>query len=260
MKKKKKVLSVLFSISLLLATVGCTNNIMSVGSEIKESSNDAQTTTYEELTTFDGVVVDSPTIITEPLTKPYHDVDKYMYTTEKVNLREEDNTESEIIDKVNQYNKVKVNSTNDDWYSVVTDGDLEGFISAKYLKDLGETFVEVDISDQTLSLYVDDELDYTADVVTGKKGVHDTRLGCNPIYDKDNRGRLLRGADYPDGVYVKRWMPFDGGIGLHDASWRSSFGGDAYLNGSHGCVNMKFEDVDHVYKKVKVGTNVLVHK
>ena len=71
---------------------------------------------------------------------------------------------------------------------------------------------------------------------------------------------LLKGEDYEDGVWVDRWMPFDGGIGLHDASWRSDFGGDAYLNGSHGCVNMRFEDADYVFDRVDVGTNVLVHK
>ena len=33
-------------------------------------------------------------------------------------------------------------------------------------------------------------------------------------------------------------MPFDGGIGFHDASWRDEFGGDIYLtDGSHGCIN-----------------------
>ena len=38
---------------------------------------------------------------------------------------------------------------------------------------------------------------------------------------------------------VKYWMPFNGGIGLHDAVWQSAFGGERYkTKGSHGCVNL----------------------
>ena len=55
-------------------------------------------------------------------------------------------------------------------------------------------------------------------------------------------------------------MPFDGGEGIHDATWRNNFDNDAYINGSHGCVNMKYDDSKEVYKNVSVGTEVLVHK
>ncbi len=256
------MLTVLFSISLLLVSAGCSKNIVSnIIPEAPISTSNEQT----EYEAFDGVDVQSSITVpttTEPTTKAYHDVDKYMYTTETVNIREEDNTDCEVIDKVSQFNKVKAVETNGDWYSVITDDNVEGYVSAKYLKDLGDTFVEVDISDQTLYLYVDDKMDHEAPVVTGKKGVHDTRLGCNPIYlhNEEKPGKLLKGEDYEDGVWVDRWMPFDGGIGLHDASWRSDFSSDAYLNGSHGCVNMRFEDADYVFDRVDVGTNVLVHK
>ena len=34
-------------------------------------------------------------------------------------------------------------------------------------------------------------------------------------------------------------MPFYGGYGFHDASWRSKFGGSIYnYSGSHGCINL----------------------
>lgn len=52
---------------------------------------------------------------------------------------------------------------------------------------------------------------------------------------------VLRGSQKADGTYeyeekVEYWMPFDGGIGFHDAPWRDEFGGDIYLtSGSHGC-------------------------
>ena len=56
-------------------------------------------------------------------------------------------------------------------------------------------------------------------------------------------------------------MPFNGGIGLHDASWRSKFGGNIYVNnGSHGCVNIPPEYADDIFEIVNKGTKVLVQK
>ena len=49
------------------------------------------------------------------------------------------------------------------------------------------------------------------------------------------KDRVLRGAKKADGTYeyespVSYWMPFNGGIGFHDATWRSKFGGTIYQN------------------------------
>lgn len=53
------------------------------------------------------------------------------------------------------------------------------------------------------------------------------------------RDATLKGQGYASPV--KFWMPFNGGIGFHDASWRNTFGGTIYKkNGSHGCVNMPY--------------------
>ena len=85
-----------------------------------------------------------------------------------------------------------------------------------------------------------------------------TRSGLFKIYAKQV-DRYLTGEDY--NTYVNYWMPFDGGIGLHDASWRKKFGGDIYLtDGSHGCVNIPKDITDDIFEKVSVGTKVLVHK
>ena len=47
--------------------------------------------------------------------------------------------------------------------------------------------------------------------------------------------------------------------GIHDASWRSSFGGEIYkYNGSHGCINMPYYNVSKLYDMVQVGTPVHV--
>ena len=57
---------------------------------------------------------------------------------------------------------------------------------------------------------------------------------------------VLRGANYT--TPVKYWMPFNGNVGMHDASWRQSFGGDIYLeNGSHGCINLPVKMAEEIY-------------
>ena len=54
-------------------------------------------------------------------------------------------------------------------------------------------------------------------------------------------------------------MPFNRGIGFHDATWRSRFGGEIYLTaGSHGCVNLPFAAAKELYENVYSGLPVVV--
>ncbi len=70
---------------------------------------------------------------------------------------------------------------------------------------------------------------------------------------------MLIGDDYE--TPVTYWMPFIGelGIGFHDASWRSSFGGDIYKNsGSHGCVNLPVSAAEQLFNIVYDGMPVIL--
>ncbi|MFR2213749.1 MAG: L,D-transpeptidase family protein [Ruminococcus sp.] len=50
-------------------------------------------------------------------------------------------------------------------------------------------------------------------------------------------------------------MPFNGGIGFHDATWQAYFGGDRYTYaGSHGCINMPLDAAATLYSIID--TNV----
>ena len=72
------------------------------------------------------------------------------------------------------------------------------------------------------------------------------------------KGKNADGSDYASPVTY--WMPFNGGIGMHDATWRSTFGGKIYLNaGSHGCVNMPYQKAGSVYNNVSAGYPIVVH-
>lgn len=132
----------------------------------------------------------------------------------------------------------------------------EGFVRGE--NDIGETFIEVDMDGQHLYYYMDGELVFETDVVTGKTAGNrrGTPEGVNFVYAKQ-RNRTLHGADYES--FVKYWMPVVDNIGIHDASWRKSFGGEIYKkNGSHGCINLPSGVTGELYDMVKIGTPVVM--
>ena len=124
--------------------------------------------------------------------------------------------------------------------------------------DIGKTYIEVDMTQQKLYYYEDAELKLETDVVTGNVSHGtDTPEGVNYVYAKQTN-RILRGANYAS--FVKYWMPVNKGIGIHDASWRSSFGGTIYkTNGSHGCVNVPTSVAGELYEMVEIGTPVVMY-
>ena len=49
-------------------------------------------------------------------------------------------------------------------------------------------------------------------------------------------------------------MTFNGGIGIHDASWRSEFGGKIYkTGGSHGCINSPDYLAKAIFDNIEAG-------
>lgn len=122
------------------------------------------------------------------------------------------------------------------------------------LNDLGNTYIEVDLSNQHMYYYQSGSLIFDSEFVSGNMSYSDrqTHAGIFTLYSKTSPS-VLRGDKKPDGTYeyeepVDYWMPFDGGIGFHDAPWRDAFGGDIYLtNGSHGCVNLPPENAAVLY-------------
>ena len=126
--------------------------------------------------------------------------------------------------------------------------------------DLGGTYVEVDLDKQHLYLYVNGKKKAEGDICSGS--VADgcaTPAGLYTIKTKDY-DRYLVGEGYRDWVHY--FMPFNGGIGLHDSTWREAdeYGGDVYLeSGSHGCINMPLELVKTVDEYIDVGDYVILY-
>lgn len=126
--------------------------------------------------------------------------------------------------------------------------------------DLGGTYVEVDLDKQHLYLYVNGKKKAEGDICSGS--VADgcaTPAGLYTIKTKDY-DRYLVGVGYRDWVHY--FMPFNGGIGLHDSTWREAdeYGGNVYLeSGSHGCINMPLELVKTVDEYIDVGDYVILY-
>lgn len=119
--------------------------------------------------------------------------------------------------------------------------------------------IMVSIEKQKLWYYRHGKLQLTSNVVTGMKNVWDTKKGSFRIRSKA-QGTYLTGDDYR--TWVNYWMLIDYGsqIGLHDATWRSSFGGSIYLsNGSHGCVNLPYWVAQTIFNSAPVGILVLIY-
>ena len=169
--------------------------------------------------------------------------------------------------------------------------------------ELGDTYVEIDLSAQHLWYYEDGALQLESDIVSGTYtnasrrtpgGVYDLDYkqkdrilrgqkqqvvtevqvpvevvvpGTDPVYDE--AGNLIQEGTpattviemqtqqkveekYEYESHVNYWMPFNGGIGMHDASWRGSFGGSIYMySGSHGCINMPSSKAAQLYEMIE---------
>ncbi len=193
---------------------------------------------------------------TNPVNENYQILNDFAFLTENSSLYDSGTEDKTEVEKIEKYQKVLRLSTDGNYDFVQTENMKYGYIESSKLEVLPELYVEVDLSDQTVELYKDSDIILTTLCVTGKDSTP-TRIGYFPIKYK-TYDTYLKGPGYNSHVYY--WMPFDGGIGLHDAAWRDEFGGDIHFNnGSHGCVNMPHDASKTIYENVSTGTKVLVH-
>ncbi len=125
--------------------------------------------------------------------------------------------------------------------------------------DIGDTYVEVNLTAQHLFFYKDGKLIVESDFVSGNLSKdYGTPTGTYPVQYKENDAVLV-GEDYE--TPVKYWMPFNRNIGFHDATWRSEFGKEIYkTKGSHGCINMPPKNAKLMFENIKRGVAVVVYE
>lgn len=124
--------------------------------------------------------------------------------------------------------------------------------------DIGDSYVEADLTHQHLYLYQQGEIVLETDFVSGNmSNGNKTPEGVFGLTYK-TKNAILRGPNYAS--HVNYWMPFNGNVGMHDATWRNKFGGDIYkTGGSHGCINLPLSMAAEIYPYVSEGFPVICY-
>ncbi|MCH5166340.1 MAG: L,D-transpeptidase [Erysipelotrichales bacterium] len=202
------------------------------------------------------------------------DIKKVLYATEDTSLIIPEYLSASGEDEEVPINKLEcfeVYKEIEDYYLVQT-ADYIGYIEKNNVEELTGTFIVVDISDQRLILYKDNGVYKMYPVVTGLPTKdRATSQGLFEIYNITyNRDLIGQNDSYH--YWIDIMMKFHGNEGFHNANYRTNengksygsrhtydFGGDTYTyNGSHGCVNMIYEDVMELSEYVGNGTAVLI--
>jgi len=156
----------------------------------------------------------------------------------------------------NQVEREPIYYSHNDWGNPM-------YYGRKGTDDLNGTYIEVSLTRQHMWFYINGKVEVESDVVTGdvaKK--RETATGIFPLAYKKHPYTLVGGGPGDEySVDVEYWMAFFEGQGLHDAPWKSRFGGNIYkTDGSRGCVNLPTDIAKKVYEKSKEGMAIVIYK
>ena len=130
---------------------------------------------------------------------------------------------------------------------------------------LGDTYIEISITDQHLWMYKDGELLIDTNVVTGMPTDDEERITHKGCFSVDwHEEHVLLGTMETRGYeqLVDYWIAFNQSEGIHDAQWRedSEYIREMYLyDGSHGCVNTPLAALKIIFENVIDGEAVVIY-
>lgn len=136
-------------------------------------------------------------------------------------------------------------------------------------EDIGKSYIEIDLTNQHLWFYLDGEMLIESDCITGLESEESDEYSTPPgVYSlkTPEEDYIVKSKKQEDGTYeeeqpVNYWLPFNKELGLHDASWRATFGGDIYkTNGSYGCIELPENIAKTIFEKAKEGIPVVIYK
>ena len=134
--------------------------------------------------------------------------------------------------------------------------------------DWGNTFLQVDLSEQHMWAIVDGEVVFESPVVTGlPNGERNTPQGVYSILEMSSPSVLIspwtdpRTGEPTYEIPVSYWMRYTwSGYGFHDGEWQPSFGGTQYRStGSHGCTNLPLAAARELFGLIFINIPVVVH-
>lgn len=144
-----------------------------------------------------------------------------------------------------------------------------GTAAAHSGQDWGNTYAEVDMSAQHMWYVQNGQVVLETDVVTGEPiPFKITPEGVYSLMWKQPNSVLVGDINPDTGepayrTKVKYWMQVtSSGVGFHDATWQTAFGGTLYQipgTGSHGCINMPLDQAGALFNMIEPGTPVIFH-
>lgn len=161
------------------------------------------------------------------------------------------------LDKEKEFNKIMENLKNGSVVTREPEWEKTGYVWDDG-DDIGNTYIELDYSNQHLYFYKDGTLVLDTDIVSGNMadgygspdGIFSVRYKQSPVV-------LSESGQYHD---VSYFMGFAYGIGIHDAAWRTVFGGDAYKwEGSHSNVQLPLLITYDLYRQTEEGVPVVAY-
>lgn len=146
----------------------------------------------------------------------------------------------------------------------------------------GMPYIIIDKSDYELKVYDDDGWYATYPVVFGSKDLSDKMMegdrktpeGSYKIISKrphEKWGKILL-LDYPNASDIakfnqrklKRIVPpaakIGGGIGIHGTWPRDEMTVDYFQNWTNGCISVKREEIQEIYRLIPIGTKVTIQR
>ncbi|MDO4977335.1 MAG: L,D-transpeptidase family protein [Eubacteriales bacterium] len=135
---------------------------------------------------------------------------------------------------------------------------VEDYLYSSNASIVKKDYIDINIPKQKVYVVIGNKIKVESDCVTGNLASgRSTPTGIYRIAYKTRNHHMVK-----YNAFVNYWMPYDTryGIGLHDATWRSAFGGDIFRNdGSHACINLPLEKAAKIYDAIYAGIPVIVH-
>lgn len=255
--KNKGLISLLLANAILLNQAGCKKSEeYNAGISAPASSicNDLLTEEVIEVIMDSAIEMQKDEL--KRLRNKLEEVNNNVCSLKEVEIKQKKSDKSKTIKKMEIFQKAKeIGVTKSGWSLIKYDG-KKGYVKTKDLSKFGDTYIEVDISEQNMKYYKNNKEKLSTAVVTGKDSTP-TVTGLFDVYTKAV-DYTMRGIDYT--AHADYVLKFYQAYYIHDSN-RSYYGGEIYHNnGSHGCVNTPYEKVKQLYNMVDVHTPVLVHK
>jgi lipoprotein-anchoring transpeptidase ErfK/SrfK len=124
-------------------------------------------------------------------------------------------------------------------------------------------YIDINLSTQTMTACEKGGVNCHQWLITSGDDNHPTPTGTFLVLGKSANfymnGFNADGSAYHLWVDHATWFTSQGHA-IHDAHWRSTFGGqDYHWDGSHGCINAPDDAAIYIYNWADVGTPVTIH-